>query len=264
MSGLLLTSLLTMHALIVLTPVLLLQYALFERTAGDNWLNEERSKATRWLAALGIPCVVVMGLHFLWVTPAIEKLNRPPMNILAGLQMLGGGYAASSWNLVFWKGSAVTWGRVAGAVILATVVLRTGRNAQKLGLLFFSLSFCFSVLAYMARSGWDVDHVLTWGRYRYLPTLFWVVLLGAALDRTILEIRLRQPQLANFAPVGALLLFVVAQRHIAADAASVFRQISSEAKQARAPAEKTQASAIDIDSRTHVGVQYDATSSFRT
>ncbi len=255
MSVLLLTALLTMHALIVLTPVLVLQYLLFERQR-----DQDQTRAIRWLAALVVPCVIITALHFTWVKPAIEKLDRPPTNILAGLQMLGGGYAASSWNLVFWKGSAVLWGRVAGAAILAALLLRTSRSAQKVGLLFFSLSFCFSVLAYMARSGWDVDHVLMWGRYRYLPTLFWVVLLGVVLDRGLAHMTVHRPQIAKFAPASFLLLFVVAQCRIAAEAANVFRHLSSESKHATAPDEKTQVSVfgvtgIDIDRSAALRIQ---------
>ena len=178
MSVCLLTSLLTMGSLIVLTPVLVLQYLLFERQSAGAIQRD-----IRWLVGWAVPCVIVGILHLVWVVPAMEDLNRPPVDVWAGLQMLGGGYAASSWNLLFWAGSAVTWGRLAGAILIAALMLGTDRRAQKLCLLFFSLSFCFSVLAYMARSGWVVEHVLMWGRYRYLPTLFWCVVLCLVIDQ---------------------------------------------------------------------------------
>ncbi|MEQ9406232.1 MAG: hypothetical protein RIK87_00845 [Fuerstiella sp.] len=250
MSLALAVSLLTMGSLIVLTPVLPLQFFLFE------WRSRiELRKAVPWLWSWLLPCLVVGGLHLWWVAPAMQQLDRPAINLWAGLQMLGGGYAASSWNLLFFAGNAVTWGRVAGTGLLAILILRTDRRAQKLSLLFFSLSFCFSALAYLARSGWEVDHVLTWGRYRYLPTLFWCVTAGGVLDWLQRESGRGKAALVGFGTALAAVIFLVAQCRIASEAANVFRQIAAEPQHATAPEQKTQASTIDIDRNTPFRIQ---------
>ena len=233
----LLLCLFTMGSLIVLTPALLLQYWLFER--------DKHSSATRkasWLGSFVLPCAVVSLLHLIWVLPAMQKLDRPPTDVFAGIQMLGGGYAASAWNLISSDGNSVVWGRITGAIMIALLLLRAERPAQKLCLLLFVVSFCFSVLAYMARSGWEISHVLTWGRYRYLPTIFWCGVLSVVVDRGVHWLTVERRSLLPWVIATGLILFILSQHRLASEAATVFRQISDEARQAKTPDGRTQAS----------------------
>lgn len=253
MSLCLLACLLTMGSLLVLAPALLLQFWLFEHQPG-----RPKKQLITWLCAWLLPCAIVGLLHVIWVMPAMEQLDRPAMNIYAGLQMLGGGYAASSWNLFSWVGNPVLWGKITGGCLIAALLLKTSQKAQKTALLFFGLSLCFSVLAYMARSGWDVSHVLTWGRYRYLPTLFWCVVLGLVLEQVAVWIGQQRKDLLPWAAPLALTVFVFSQWRIAADSAAVFRSISSKSQHATAPEEKTQASVFDVDRNRPGAIQFGA------
>lgn len=250
MSICLLGGLLTMGSLLVLTPALLLQYWLFEHNS-----ETDRRRRIIWLAAWSLPCLIVGLLHLVWVVPAMEKLDRPAMNLYAGLQMLGGGYAAALWNLVSAHGDPVMWGKIAGAGLIAALLLKTAQPARKVSLLIFALSLSFSVLAYMARSGWEVSHVLTWGRYRYLPTMFWCMTAGLVLDQVIGWVSQVRRDLLPWALATALVLFVVSQWQIAVESAAVFRRISGDSRHVTAPDEKTQASLIDVDTNSRFKIQ---------
>lgn len=247
----LLACLLTMGSLLVLTPALLLQFWLFEYRSGMP-----KRQLTPWLLAWLLPCMVVGLLHLVWVLPAMEKLDRPAMNVYSGLQMLGGGYAASSWKLFSCFGDPVLWGKISGGCLICLLVLKASQKAQKTGVLFFALSLSFSLLAYMARSGWNVDHVLTWGRYRYLPTLFWCVVVGVVLEQIPRWMGERRKDWLPWMAVVGLIVFVSSQWRIATVSAAVFRRISSEVQRANAPEEKTQASAIDVDRNGRLTIQF--------
>lgn len=224
--ALLLVGLLTMGALIVLTPALLLQYWLFEHRGATPRRNQ-----LVWLAALTLPCLLVGLVHVAYVLPAVERLERPPTNLPAAVRMLSGGYSVSCWKLFAWTDDAVQWGRGLGLLLLAALVLRSSAAERKISVVFFVLSLSFSVLAYTARSGWDVEHVLTWGRYRYLPTLFWCVVSGCVLATGLRWLSQRRRDLVPWIVAGSGLLLLVSQYRTAATAAAVFRRIAAEEQQ---------------------------------
>ena len=143
----LMLSLLTMGSLIVLTPALLLQFWLLERTG-----RESRAVLFRWGICFVVPCLLVAVAHLVCVLPAMQKLDRPATDIYSGIQMLGGGYAAASWKLFLPTGNAVMWGRLLGFALIAWLLFKTTAVTRNVCLIFFVLSFCFSLLAYMARS----------------------------------------------------------------------------------------------------------------
>lgn len=222
--GVLLTlGLFTMGSLIVLMPALLLQYWLFE--------HQQRSSNQSllwWLPALAVPCMAVVAVHLLYVLPAVERLDRPAMNPIAALQMLSGGYAIASWRLVSWADNAVFWGRLFGLALLTALLLLGSSAERRSSLLFFTVSVFFSLLAYTARSGWEVTHVLSWGRYRYLPTLFWCVVAGIVAAAGLRWLREHHRDLVWPSVLSVGLFVLIVQFRIAVSSAEVFRRIAAE------------------------------------
>ncbi|MCP4171782.1 MAG: hypothetical protein GY758_13520 [Fuerstiella sp.] len=121
------------------------------------------------------------------------------------------------------------------------------------------MSFFFSLLAYMARSGWEISHVIMWGRYRYLPTLFWCVVLCGVLDRIADWMTAERKKAIPLVAAAGLLLFVLSQHRIACEAATVFRQIVTRQKQKPESDQKTQPSVRNI--KSDLAVQHPLTKS---
>lgn len=199
-------SVLWMGAMLVVLPIVLVAFALSERgTLGT------RSLGRFWLAA-GILPVLLVGIPILLASSrARAKVAAPdPLQVVETSRR----FVLVALNSVAGlSGSSVDSGFIASVVhpttgvllaaLLAAVLLRR-RIDLRVPFLVGAPAAVMTLAALVARRSFPTEMLLSWGRYRYLPTLALIVgasaLLGGVLSGSS---RRRRPAVA--AGIGVLL-----------------------------------------------------------
>lgn len=219
MSAAMVAGVMTTGAVLLVTPILPLQYWLFRQHAWKGMLRP-------WLVSWLVPVVLLAVQQALWVLPAINGVglsaDRPEWMRVASL--VGSAHVIALTNTLFWSpdlhpilalGTKYTL-----AVGLAVIGVLLGRrwDPRLVGLLLiFSSGYLAAV--YFARLKLP-DHVLLeWGRYIYLPTLVCCLLLGTIADAILQSLTANRHRMASIGLIVFCLLYLGHQRTIAAFAA---------------------------------------------
>lgn len=217
MSAFLAVAMLWMGAMVVALPVVLAQAALFEREAFRT-----PSRRRYWLAAgllpallVGIPTLVASsrartGVPVVDPVSLVETSRRfalVTVNSVAGIA--GGPVEAGYIASVVHPAAGVLL--VAG---LAAFLLRR-RIDLRAPLLFAGLATAMTVAALVARRNWPAEMLLSWGRYRYLPTLALVVFAVALVGGLLPGGRRGRRAAATAGLVVLLGAYLAAQRSLA-------------------------------------------------
>lgn len=171
---------LNMGAMLVLTPILLVQYALLEHRT-----PMERRRLATWGIAWVVPFLILGIIQALSIS---SKLS--PMSGGAGSPDLVQGivrtFAEFQTTLATFllrpvdaEGTMTILPAAAmGGLLIAGVFLVPGINRRVL-LVFFGLSVVYTILVHTMRSGYTDEQAMVWGRYAYVPVFAWCTAIAA-------------------------------------------------------------------------------------
>ncbi len=171
---------LNMGAMLVLAPILLVQYVLLEHRS-----PLERKRLLTWGIAWSAPILVLGIVQALSISSKLSPMSGESgsPDVVQGVVRTSAEFQTTLAAIVLRpvdaeSTMAILPAAAIGAIVIAGLFLIPGINRRVL-IVFFGLSVVYTILVHTMRSGYSDEQALTWGRYAYVPAFAWCTAIAA-------------------------------------------------------------------------------------
>lgn len=194
------------------------------------WRRPKRENIV-WLLAWGAPVLASIIAQVFWVTPRINYLVEAvgPPDWIKAIHLEVSGFVLALEQLLPWPilsvdatlPTMIGW---AAALTLTFALAREDGDARRFLVASFLVLAGYAFLACAARSRWQAETVIGWGRYRYAPTLWWVMAIGVGAGGLSRGLGQRGRRLLATAAIILLPGYLIRQAILAQSATERFAQ----------------------------------------